>query len=44
MIKSKDESQEVTEVKAFMGEGTDFKGILSFEGTARIDGRVEGEV
>lgn len=44
MTKSKGESPETTEVKAFMGEGTDFKGILSFEGTARIDGKVEGEV
>lgn len=29
---------------AFLGEGTSFKGILTFEGTVRIDGRMEGEV
>lgn len=29
---------------AFLGEGTCFKGILSFEGTVRIDGKMEGEV
>jgi cytoskeletal protein CcmA (bactofilin family) len=29
---------------AFLGEGTLFKGILSFEGTVRIDGRMEGEI
>ena len=29
---------------AFLGEGTTFKGILSFEGTVRIDGKLEGEV
>lgn len=28
----------------FLGRGADFKGILNFDGTIRIDGRVEGEV
>ncbi|MDF1536425.1 MAG: polymer-forming cytoskeletal protein [bacterium] len=32
------------EIKAFLGEGTDFKGVLTFEGTVRIDGKLEGEV
>lgn len=32
------------EIKAFLGEGTDFKGILTFEGTVRIDGKLEGEI
>jgi cytoskeletal protein CcmA (bactofilin family) len=32
------------EIKAFLGEGTDFKGILTFEGTVRVDGELEGEV
>lgn len=32
------------EVKAFLGEGTEFKGVLSFEGTVRIDGALEGEI
>lgn len=32
------------EVNAFLGEGTEFKGLLSFEGTVRIDGKFEGEV
>lgn len=32
------------EIKAFLGEGTDFKGILTFEGTVRIDGHMEGEI
>jgi cytoskeletal protein CcmA (bactofilin family) len=32
------------EIKAFLGEGTEFKGVLSFQGTVRIDGHVEGEV
>ncbi|GBE14842.1 polymer-forming cytoskeletal [bacterium BMS3Abin14] len=32
------------EIKAFLGEGTDFKGILTFEGTVRVDGKMEGEI
>ena len=28
----------------FLAKGVDFKGILNFDGTIRIDGRVEGEV
>ena len=32
------------EINAFLGEGTEFKGILAFEGTVRIDGRLEGEI
>ena len=29
---------------SFLGEGTEFKGTLTFEGTVRIDGKLEGEV
>lgn len=35
---------EVEEVVAFLGKGTDFRGVLHFEGTIRVDGRLEGEV
>ena len=28
----------------FLGKGARFKGTLSFEGTVRIDGRLEGEI
>jgi len=31
-------------IKAFLGDDTEFKGVLSFEGTVRIDGKFEGEV
>lgn len=31
-------------IKAFLGDETEFKGLLSFEGTVRIDGKFEGEV
>ena len=27
-----------------LGKGSDFKGIVSFDGTVRVDGRVEGEI
>lgn len=32
------------EIVAFLGKGTEFKGIITYEGTIRIDGRVEGEI
>lgn len=32
------------EIQAFLGEGTEFKGVLSFAGAIRIDGAVEGEI
>ncbi|MBX3303714.1 MAG: polymer-forming cytoskeletal protein [Nitrospira sp.] len=28
----------------FLAKGVDFKGVVNFDGTIRIDGRVEGEV
>ncbi len=28
----------------FLGRGVDFKGVINFDGTVRIDGRLEGEV
>ena len=28
----------------FLGKGVDFKGIVHFEGTVRIDGQLEGEI
>ncbi len=37
-------STDFGDVKAFLGEGTEFKGVLSFEGTVRIDGALEGEI
>jgi len=35
---------EVEEMVAFMGKGTEFTGVLKFDGTVRVDGRLEGEV
>lgn len=31
-------------LNAFIGEGTTFKGNLSFQGTVRVDGRFDGEI
>jgi cytoskeletal protein CcmA (bactofilin family) len=33
-----------TEVKSFLGKGTEFNGILNFEGAVRVDGKLDGEV
>jgi len=32
------------EIKAYMGEDAVFKGVLTFSGAVRVDGRLEGEV
>lgn len=32
------------EIRAFLGEGTQFKGVLSFAGAVRVDGHLEGEI
>ncbi|MFW2331499.1 MAG: bactofilin family protein [Nitrospinota bacterium] len=31
-------------IKAFLGEETEFKGILKFDGAVRIDGKFEGNI
>jgi cytoskeletal protein CcmA (bactofilin family) len=43
----KERSQQVeqdSENFTLLGKGADFKGVVSFDGTVRIDGRVEGEI
>jgi cytoskeletal protein CcmA (bactofilin family) len=37
-------SAEHAEISAFLGKGTEFKGVLSFAGTIRVDGKLDGEV
>ena len=44
MLKKGSGSPEQSEITAFLGKGTEFKGVLSFAGTIRVDGNVEGEV
>lgn len=44
MLKKGSGTPEQSEITAFLGKGTEFKGVLSFTGTIRVDGKVEGEV
>jgi cytoskeletal protein CcmA (bactofilin family) len=44
MLKKGSGTTEQSEISAFLGKGTEFKGVLSFEGTIRVDGKIEGEV
>jgi len=44
MLKKNSGTPEQAEITAFLGKGTEFKGVLSFEGTIRVDGKIEGEV
>ena len=44
MKKGSGVAEDHAEITAFLGKGTEFKGVLSFEGTIRIDGKVDGEV
>ncbi len=44
MLKKGSGTPEQGEITAFLGKGTEFKGVLSFEGTIRVDGKVEGEI
>ena len=38
------QSDQASENFTLLGKGVDFKGILSFDGTVRVDGRVAGEI
>jgi cytoskeletal protein CcmA (bactofilin family) len=40
----RDKTLKNDEIIAFLGKGTEFKGVITYEGTIRIDGRVEGEI
>jgi cytoskeletal protein CcmA (bactofilin family) len=47
MLKRENRDQRETladEIIAFLGKGTEFKGVITYQGTVRIDGRVEGEI
>ena len=41
---TEDMKKDNAQIKAYMSEDTFFKGLLSFEGTVRIDGKFEGQV
>jgi cytoskeletal protein CcmA (bactofilin family) len=38
------ETDQSNENFTLLGRGVDFKGVVSFDGTVRVDGRVEGEI
>jgi cytoskeletal protein CcmA (bactofilin family) len=42
--KERKESGVAGEIIAFLGKGTSFKGVITYEGTVRIDGNVDGEI
>ncbi len=44
MLKKGSGTPDQSEITAFLGKGTEFKGVLSFEGTIRVDGKLDGEV
>jgi cytoskeletal protein CcmA (bactofilin family) len=44
MLKKGSGTPQQSEISAFLGKGTEFKGVLSFIGTIRVDGKVQGEI
>ncbi|MEK7748365.1 MAG: polymer-forming cytoskeletal protein [Nitrospirota bacterium] len=44
MFDKKPKEVEASEVMTFLGKGAHFKGVLTFDGTARLDGEIEGEI
>lgn len=38
------QAEQGSENITLLGRGVDFKGVVSFDGTVRVDGRVEGEI
>lgn len=40
----KEKGGQPDEIIAFLGKGTEFKGVITYSGTVRIDGKVEGEI
>ncbi|HEY5648431.1 MAG TPA: polymer-forming cytoskeletal protein [Nitrospiria bacterium] len=46
MLRKEEKTQDIAggDIIAFLGKGTEFKGVITYQGTVRIDGRVEGEI
>lgn len=48
MLTKKDDREKrngnADEIIAFLGKGTRFKGVVTYEGTVRVDGHIEGEI
>ena len=43
-MNSKNNVENIKDIKAYLGEDTVFSGTLSFNGVVRIDGKMDGEV
>jgi len=43
-LRRDDKGGQSEEIVAFLGKGTEFKGMITYDGTIRIDGKVEGEI
>jgi|SRR5690349_14445102 len=43
-MRSPDMEKKEEEIVAFVGKGVDFKGTISYDGTVRIDGSLDGEI
>ena len=41
---NKKKTETTLEVMTYLGKGAQFKGVLTFEGTTRVDGEIEGEI
>ncbi len=39
-----EQQQGQSENFTYLGKGVDFKGVISFDGTVRVDGKLEGEI
>lgn|GEM_PF-394861 len=44
MLKRDDKDFRNDDIIAFLGKGTEFKGVMTYEGTVRVDGKIEGEI
>ena len=42
--KERKETSVSGEIIAFLGKGTSFKGVITYDGTVRIDGNADGEI
>lgn len=44
MLSREDKGIQSDDIIAFLGKGTEFKGMLTYQGTIRVDGKIEGEI
>ncbi|MBI3611365.1 MAG: polymer-forming cytoskeletal protein [Nitrospirae bacterium] len=44
MLRREEKDTAGNDIIAFLGKGTEFKGVITYHGTIRIDGHVEGEI